>query len=230
MRRYGAVAMTLHWLVAILFLCAAAGGWLMSRLDFSTAMRGDAYTLHKSVGLLILAIVLVRLRWRLRTRPTPPAGSGWEPRAALFVHRLFYALLIATPLVGWFIVSTAGRQPTEFFFLFDVPNMPVPKNAAMAQTAAAVHLTLVVTIVALLTVHVGAALKHHFLMKDDVFLQMVPGRDGQSDGRRAVMVAFAAILALVALAAIVLCSPEKRLPPQGRADAAAPRSLPNPNR
>src|SRR3954468_11496030 len=128
--RYSRVAILLHWLIAVLILVNLALGLLHE--DMAKPVRATMMFYHKSIGLTVLALTLVRLGWRLGHRPPPydAAMKRWEVGLARATHWTFYLLLIALPLTGWLLVSAClpgspGGRATSFFGLFDVPALPV---------------------------------------------------------------------------------------------------------
>lgn len=171
--RYTRGAIWLHWIVAALVLVNLAIGLLHdSVLD---GVRG-AIPLHKSIGFTVLVLTLGRIGWRLAHRPPPlpSALSRWERTGARATHAAFYALLLAMPLSGW-AMGSAGREaryPTRWFGLFDVPHLPV--SAANAEAGDSAHLVLGYLMAALVVLHVAAALRHHFLLRDGVLARMAP--------------------------------------------------------
>lgn len=179
--RYGAVAMTLHWLIAAMILGLVAVGFIMGDLENSDPNKFKLYQLHKSFGLTVLALSVLRLLWRL-VNPLPPLPGdlkAWERLLARATHVVFYALMIGTPLVGWAMVSASPFNiPTRFFGQFEVPHLPyfatAPEKADLAESLAEVHEMLAFGILGLLALHVGAALKHHFILKDSVLVRMLP--------------------------------------------------------
>lgn len=193
-QRYTAVAIVLHWAIAfsILFLFPL-GLWMHEQAehgDLSTQVF-RAYQLHKSIGLTVLALSLVRLGWRLMNPPPPlPAHMpGWERFVAKATHWAFYALMFAIPLSGWLYVSTGWSihddaplpVATHFFGLFQVPALfglnqaGVELREDVADVAIEAHELLAYGAVALAVLHLLAALKHHFFDRDEVFAHMVPG-------------------------------------------------------
>jgi cytochrome b561 len=170
--RYGSVAVALHWTIAGLALAQIALGWWMIGLPDKTGVQRDWFNLHKSIGLTIFALMLVRLAWRL-THPAPPL-PGWLPRwqaiAARVNHGLFYGALIAQPVVGY-IGSSFTRYPVKYFGVtlpawgWDAP----PIKAFFSG----VHLALACLITAAVAVHIAAALVH-LLRRDGVFERMWP--------------------------------------------------------
>ncbi len=170
---YGIVAQSLHWLVAALVLVQLAIGLYAANLPVSLA-RLQWLSLHKSLGLAILALVAGRLAWRLADPPPPLPDSmpRWERRAALATHRTFYLLLLLAPLAGWLHASAAGLS-VNWFGLFLVPDL-VGKDRTLAALFRAVHVGLVALLAALIALHVAAALRHALVLRDGVLHRMLP--------------------------------------------------------
>lgn len=169
--RYTRTAIVLHWTIAALVLVNL---WLGLGHD-SLPKDWAVMPVHKAVGITILALTLVRIGWRL-AHPAPPLPvtlRPWERAAALTSHVLLYAFLLVMPLSGWAMVSGSKRRPLEWFGAFDIPYLPV--SDAVAGAGHEVHELLGWGMVALLVVHVAAALRHHFLLRDNVLARMVPG-------------------------------------------------------
>ncbi len=183
--RYSSVAVVLHWAIAILILCQIAGGFYMHNLPNTSPLKFDLYQLHKSFGLSILVLSLVRLGWRLGHRPPalPSAMAAWEKLAARAAHWGFYVLMIAAPLVGWAIVSVSPTDiPTKYFGFIPIPHLPLARGESAEEFFEEVHELLAYGILGLLALHVGAALKHRFFNKDHVFQSMSPSRFAQWAG------------------------------------------------
>jgi cytochrome b561 len=178
---WGWPAKALHWLVAALVLGLLALGFTMVWLVSDLGSKFRLYQLHKSFGVTVFALVLLRLGWRHHNPlvPAMPANlRPWERRAALLTHRGFYVLLLLMPITGWLTASASPLGiPTIVFGLFQLPN-PVGPNAALERVMSIVHGTLAVLLVLLLALHVGAALKHHLVLRDDVLARMLPGHKG----------------------------------------------------
>lgn len=161
--------------MAILFLAQAALGTIMARLPDS-AIKFDLYQWHKSNGLLILAFALVRIAWRLADPPPPlPAAMPpWERRAARANHLLLYGALLAIPVAGLALVSASPLQvPTVAFGVLYVPPLPLPRDEALEAALIALHGTLAFAALALVAVHVAAALRHRFVLRDGVLARML---------------------------------------------------------
>jgi len=181
--RYGAVAMTLHWLIAAMILFMLGLGFFMTRLDETDERTFPLFQLHKSIGLTILMLTVVRLLWRLANPiPALPSGmSAWEQFAARGVHVLFYLLMIAVPIMGWATVSSAPLAvPTMWFGLFEWPHLPFLADLPRAEKRiveeplAVTHSLLALAMLGLVVLHAAAALKHQFRDKDDVLKRMLP--------------------------------------------------------
>ncbi len=181
-QRYSTVAVALHWAIALLILGQIAGGLYMHNLPNSAAAKFDLYQLHKSFGLSIFALTLVRLGWRLVHKPPPLPNTmpGWQVLTARATHWVFYFLMLATPLVGLAIVSVSPKDiPTEWFGLIGVPHLgfldPGADPAATEHQFIELHEKLSYAILGLLALHVAAAMKHGFINRDGVLRSMAPG-------------------------------------------------------
>ncbi|WP_428409120.1 cytochrome b/b6 domain-containing protein [Hyphococcus sp.] len=179
--RYHPVAAILHWTIAAVIIGQIIGGLYMHGLPNSSPVKFDLYQLHKSFGLTVLFLSLVRLGWRLthKTPPLPPSVPPWQKIAAHATHWAFYVLMILTPLAGWAIVSVSPTDiPTKWFGLIPVPHLPffggVEDREAAEHLFEEQHEVLAKIIIGLLILHAGAALKHAFVDKDGVFQSMVP--------------------------------------------------------
>ena len=169
---YTATAQVLHWLTAALVLIMIPIGLVMA--NFSLGPTGDLlYDIHRSIGAVLMPIVLVRLIYRLRNPPPPlPADiPAIQQLAAHVTHWALYALLIVQPLVGW-IATSAYRAPIKVFWLFELP--PIwSVDQPFSERLFGVHRLLGIAMALLLCVHIGAALFHHFVRKDGVLLRMI---------------------------------------------------------
>lgn len=170
---YGTVALALHWSVAALLLVQFPLGVLGADLPLGID-RLITLSRHKSLGMTLLALVLLRLAWRLANpAPAPPAGlPAREHHLARVAHLSFYVLLLLMPLLGW-IGSSASNLTVSWFGWFTFPDL-VGTDAGLAQLAKACHAWLAWLLLALITLHVVAALRHHFLLRDNVLQRMLP--------------------------------------------------------
>jgi cytochrome b561 len=173
--RYGAIPQALHWVVAGLVLA----GWLLG--TFGDALpRGPARAaglfVHMSAGLAIVALVVVRVGWRIADPPPAPLGSrlgDWTRHAARITHAALYGLLIAVPLLG--IVVQFGRgNPVPMFGWFEIAS-PWAADRAFARAMKGIHELLADTLVTVALLHAAAALAHHWLLRDRTLVRMLPG-------------------------------------------------------
>lgn len=166
--RYSRIAILLHWLIAAALAFQISLGWGMGR-TFGLVQ------LHKSIGITILLLSLLRLAVRL-TKPRPPKAEGGMTGAlASLVHFGLYAFMIGAPLTGWLIVSTSKLKiPTLLWGTIPLPHLPVPQSIHEASEGA--HGALVWIGIALFVLHVAGAIRHHFLMRDGLIYRMVPAR------------------------------------------------------
>lgn len=189
--RYTAVAVVLHWAIAAAIVGNLLLGWWMHEALEAGAMQArivGAFQLHKSIGLTVLALTLLRLAWRLAHRPPglPATMPAWERIAARAVHWAFYALMLLVPLTGWAYVSAQWRGdaplrvPTLWFGLFNVPHLfdaaalAADERKAVAARSFAAHAWLAWSMGGLLVLHVAAALKHRYVDRDAVLAGMAP--------------------------------------------------------
>jgi cytochrome b561 len=172
---WGAPAKWLHWTIAALVFAQIAFGWAAKSWHLSPT-KLDLFVWHKSIGMLTLLLVVARLAWRfVNVAPSLPAQTPLlEQRAAHLNHFLLYLTSLLMPLTGW-IVNSAANIPFRIFWLIPLPAIIGPDDA-LAGTAARAHFVLFVALSLLLVVHIGAALRHHFLKHDDVLRRMLPGR------------------------------------------------------
>jgi cytochrome b561 len=163
----------LHWLVALLIFTQFALGWLAVTWRLSPT-KLDLFVWHKSIGMLVLTLVVLRLVWRLATPapPLPAAMPRWERIAARASHALLYVVMLGMPFSGW-VVQSASGVPFRIFRRIALPPIAaVDKH--MAELAAQVHFALGLLLAAILVVHIGAALRHHFIQHDNVLTRMLP--------------------------------------------------------
>ncbi|HJW42146.1 MAG TPA: cytochrome b [Rhizomicrobium sp.] len=182
--RYNTVAMTFHWVIAALLIANVALGLYMGDLPRSDPYKFLIVQTHKSIGLTILVLSLLRLGWRL-VNPAPHLPAGMHPLVAglaRFTHYFFYFLIIVIPLSGWLMVSASPLgNGTNYFGLFIWPNLGLFAGQTRAQLhdvhemLETTHVFLAWSAIVLVPIHVAAALYHHFLRGDDVLRRMVPG-------------------------------------------------------
>jgi len=177
---YGAVAKGLHWLIALAIVTMLVIGFTMTRMP-NGSEKFALFQWHKSIGITILLLSLLRLLWRLvhPVPPLPPAMPRWEKIAARASHAFFYVLMIGMPLTGWAIVSASPLNlPTMLYGIVRWPNLPVlpdlENKKEIGHMIGGFHNTGAYVLAGLLALHVAAALKHHFMDKDDVLARMMP--------------------------------------------------------
>ncbi len=170
---YTQTAKSLHWLMAILLFGLLALGFYMHDLPLSPE-KLQLYSWHKWAGVTAFLLVLVRLAWRIAHRP--PALPDSMPKtmqlAAHAGHLGLYLLMLAIPLSGWLMSSAKGFQ-TVWFGVLPIPDL-LDKNKELGDLLQQVHMLLNLAFIAILAGHIGAALKHHFIDKDDILTRMLP--------------------------------------------------------
>jgi cytochrome b561 len=181
--QWGAVIKFFHWIMALGILGNGVWGLLMTGMSPSMS-KISVYALHKSIGLTLLALLLLRLAWRMTERAPPDEPMPrWQRWTAHATHVLLYLLIAAIPLSGWWFNSLHG-YPLQWFKLFNLPAL-AGKNPDLAHVAHAVHEYLFWLLLLVLVGHVGAALKHHVFDNDNVLRRMLPfGRPRPQGDRR----------------------------------------------
>lgn len=168
--RYTDTAISLHWLIAFLLIGIFAVGLYMNELPLSPR-KLQIYSWHKWAGVTVFLLVLVRIFWRLTHRPSADLHAPMR-MAAQAGHRLLYLLMVAIPLSGGLMSSAKGFQ-TVYFGVLPIPNL-LDKNKELGDLLQSVHQILNFVLAALVTGHVGVALKHHLSDKNDVMILMLP--------------------------------------------------------
>lgn len=171
--RYTHVAVTLHWLIAGLIVTQLLLGWWMIGIPKEpVGVRAYWFNLHKSIGMTIALLVVLRIAWRIRhpAPALPVTVPAWQRRAAAVSHALLYACLLGMPLVG-FLGSTFSGYPIKYFGLA-LPQWGF-KSPPLKEFFSAVHLSLAWVFMTLIALHAGAAVKH-LLDRDGVFGRMWP--------------------------------------------------------
>ena len=170
---WGTVAKNFHWWMAALIFAQFALGLMAANWHLSPT-KLQLFIWHKSIGMLILPLLVARILWRAASvTPTLPGDMpAWEHRAAQASHGLLYALMIALPLSGW-VINSAANIPFRIFGLVRLPAITQPDKQT-AELFERVHVGLVIALVLVLVVHVVAALRHHFVKRDTVLARMLP--------------------------------------------------------
>lgn len=198
-KRYSSVAILLHWTIALLLLFQVSLGWRLEDMPQGVGLFA-AYQLHKSIGITILLLSVLRLVVRLLVRRPPPvAGHPAVVFLASAVHGLLYVVMVGAPITGWIIVSTSKiKVPTLLFGAIPWPHLPL--GAGWHDPADALHGALGFLLVILIVLHVAGALRHH-LMRHDLLGRMLPFK---SYGALSTAAAVAIVVAFAAMAAAKL--------------------------
>jgi cytochrome b561 len=173
--RYTPAAVTLHWILAALIIFNLGFGLYTVGLPLSP-QKLRLFSYHKWVGITVLILSAARLLWRM-SHPAPPLPDSmqpWEKRLAHASHALLYALFFAAPITGWLFSSATGFQ-TVYLGVLPIPDL-LQKNKELADVLRLAHRWINYTMAAVIVLHVAAALKHHFMDRDDVLIRMLPLR------------------------------------------------------
>ncbi len=173
--RYDGVAQLFHWLIAVLIFVAFGLGWYMTDLDPVDPETFRLYQIHKGIGVTILALAVLRLVWRL-THPAPPLPEtmkGWERLAATGAHWALYGLIFLQPILG-ILQSNAANFPIVLFGNIELPAL-IGQDKAVGERLLGLHHLVAKLMALLILAHIGASLRHHIMLKDDVLRRMLPG-------------------------------------------------------
>jgi cytochrome b561 len=171
--RYTPVAISLHWLIALLIFAGWGLGFYMSDLPLSPA-KLQYYSWHKWMGVTTFILAMLRVGW-LATHPVPRlprAIPPWQTRTARVTHFVLYLLMFVIPLSGW-LMSSAKGVPTVYFGVLPIPDL-IGKDKAIGDVLVVVHQSLAFGLAALVGLHIAAAIKHHFMDRDGLMGRMVP--------------------------------------------------------
>ena len=170
---WGSVSKALHWLIVLLIITQWVIASRAESLPLGVA-KLEALAWHKSFGITILGLALIRIIWRLMN-PTPELASvtkPWERALARASHFLLYALLFAIPLTGW-MMSSARNFPVSWFKLVQLPDLVAP-SPQMYELMHSLHVGLNIALPVIALLHIAGALKHHFIDRNDVLKRMLP--------------------------------------------------------
>jgi cytochrome b561 len=171
-KSYGSVSKTFHWIMGLLILVQVPAGYIMSNLPETVSIKWPMYFFHKSFGVLLFLLVVARLLWRsTEVTPTLPSNMPhWQQLGARWNINLLFAMMIIMPLSGLFMSLLSG-YPVNFFNLFTIPILLQKSTAGMVSFQ--IHMIGGYIISASITLHILAALYHHFVRKDDVLRRMI---------------------------------------------------------
>ena len=171
--RFGLFSKLLHWLNAILILGLIWLGWYMVDLTYYDKWYNASLHYHKSLGLLALALALVKIGWQQYTPvPEPVTGlKAWEKTGAKLMHYVLWGMMILLPVTGYLISTSAGKS-VQLFNWFAIPAI-VDVDEALRELAIDIHFYLAYATLLLAAGHAGAALKHHFINGDDTLKRML---------------------------------------------------------
>ena len=171
---YTSTAIALHWLIALLIVCGFALGWVMTDIPGFTPTKLKYVSWHKWIGVTVFALVIIRILWRA-THTVPPMPShmrAWQRGVAHLTHFLLYVLMVAVPVSGY-LYSSAANVPVVYLGLVPLPRLIAP-DPHLKEVLKSVHITLNYTLLALVLLHVVAALKHQWLDRDGLLSRMLP--------------------------------------------------------
>ena len=170
--RWGSVAQLLHWLMALAIIGNGIVGLVMDEMPRGMS-KLNTFAIHKSIGLTVLALLVLRASWRLFDRkPDDEPMPRWQRLAAHATHGVLYLLMLAIPLSGW-IYNSAHGYALQWFKLFNLPALS-EKNDALSDFAGDTHEILFWVLAVVLVAHVGGALVHHWFERDNTLLRMLP--------------------------------------------------------
>ncbi len=168
---YGSLAKFFHWTVFFLVAFMLVLGFFMDDVSDKT-LKGEVFNIHKLIGLTILLLMLLRATWAsINPKPILFNAARWEYFLERLMHYTLYVVLIAMPLCGWVGSVSGGYTPHLFSLNF---NLPIPQNKSLSDICFTIHNTLAVVIIVLVSLHILAALYHHFIKKDNILLRMMP--------------------------------------------------------
>ena len=170
---WGSVAKSLHWIIALLIIAELVLGNIAEALKVSP-QKFELFVWHKSFGITILILAVIRITWRLgNPPPAAPAGTPtWEKRLAQAGHGFLYLQMFAVPLTGWW-VSDTSRIPFRLFWSVPVPDL-MAADRELSELAASVHGILTKLLLFVVVGHIIAALRHHVLLRNDTLVRMLP--------------------------------------------------------
>lgn len=170
--KYSKGSRVLHWLIALIVISLLIMGFFLG--DLPKSVKPIAYMMHKSFGISIIFLMILRFIWLVKTgKPRLPASVPvWQRIAARSVQHTFYLLLLIMPFAGWIMSMASDKVPLYFgLFPFSLPG--ISPNKELAKTMFQIHSTVAWILIAFIILHVAGAIKHHFIDKDDVLKKML---------------------------------------------------------
>ncbi|ASJ72723.1 cytochrome b/b6 domain-containing protein [Granulosicoccus antarcticus] len=190
-QRYGDIAVIFHWAIALLIIGLLIIGKYMTSLEENDPVRFVLTQWHKSFGITVLILSVLRLLWRFTHKPPTelPSIPTWQSRVASLVHGLLYVLMFALPITGWIMVSASPLNlDTVLFNVIPWPHLPpfatLENRADIAHSFHDYHEIAGTVLIVILLAHIGAALKHHFVDKDVTLTRMLPASGSRSFKRK----------------------------------------------
>jgi cytochrome b561 len=181
---YSTAQKILHWTIAVLIAVLVPVGLLMANvLEEGTPLTNTLYEVHKSIGLTVFGLALVRIavRWRRGAPPLVPGLPAWQRVAARTSHYSLYVLIVLVPLIGW-AATSACCAPVNWFWTVPL-TLPIGGGMDRAKQIFPFHYALAFTLTGLVIIHLSAALHHHFVRRDETLRRMLPGQ-ASSRGER----------------------------------------------
>lgn len=171
---FGFVSKSLHWLMAVMLVGLFAVGLYMTSLDYYDPMYHTLPWWHKSIGLLVIFLLLIRFIWKMiNPKPLPlESHKKWEVSLAEIIQKSFYGLVLLIGISGY-LISTAKGKGIEFFNLFEVKALTPALEEDRADLIGEIHEILAIVLIVLAVLHAAAAIKHHVLDKDKTLLRML---------------------------------------------------------
>lgn len=174
--KYSSISKLFHWFIALCVIGMLIVGFFLD--DVPAPFKGTAYMLHKSTGITILFLMILRFIWiHASGKPALPIATPlWEKILSSFVQYGFYLLLIIMPLSGW-IMSVAANKIPIYFGMFEAPLPWIGSNKELSKFMANSHEIIAWILIAFITLHILGAFKHHFINKDNILKRMLPGKN-----------------------------------------------------
>jgi cytochrome b561 len=170
--RIGLVTRLLHWIIAALIISLTWLGWYMVDLTYFDRWYNASLHWHKSLGMLVLGLALLKIAWQFYTPPPHAAPlRDWERRAATTMHVVLLIMMVLIPVTG-FLISTSAGQAVKVFDWFEVPPL-IARNETVRDLAIELHFWLAYGTIVLVCGHAGAALKHQFINRDGTLVKML---------------------------------------------------------